>query len=108
MSVPRLSHLQFLVIGIVGGSTVPGREVRDRLRGFGIRKGGLAFYQLMARLEDGGLVEGTYSQQVVDGQIIRERHYVVTADGRQAWGASRDFYTKAIEGFGGREGLAGA
>jgi DNA-binding PadR family transcriptional regulator len=108
MNVPRLTHLQFLVVGIVRGRTVPGREVRDRLKSFGVRKSGPAFYQLMARLEDSGLVEGGYHQEIVEGQIIRERRYVITGAGGRAWEASRDFYIKAIEDFGGMEGLVGA
>ena len=106
--VPRLSHLQFLVVGILRRQSVPGREVRERLKAFGVKKSGPAFYQLMARLEDSGLVEGTYHQEIVDSQIIRERHYTLTADGSRSWEGSRDFYLEAIEGFGGREGLAGA
>ena len=106
--IPRLSHLQFLVVGILRGQSVPGREIRERLKAFGIRKGGPAFYQLMSRLEDAGLVDGSYHQEIVDGQIIRERHYTLTADGSRSWEGSRDFYLDAIKGFEGTEGLAGA
>ena len=108
MSVPRLSHLQFLVVGIVRGQTLAGREIRQQLRAFNVRKSGPAFYQLMARLEDAGLGEGTYHQEIVEGQIIRERHYSTTGAGGRAWEASRDFYVNAIENFDGMEGLAGA
>ncbi|MEJ2205597.1 MAG: helix-turn-helix transcriptional regulator [Gemmatimonadota bacterium] len=104
--IPRLSHLQFLVIGAARGGTVPGREIRERLHDFGVRKSGPAFYQLMARLEDAGMVDGSYHQEIVEGQIIRERHYRVTAAGTRAWEASRTFYVEAIRGFGGAEGLA--
>ena len=106
--VPRLSHLQFLVVGILRAQSVPGREVRERLKAFEVRKSGPAFYQLMSRLEDAGLVDGTYHQEIVDGQIIRERHYTITVDGIRAWEGSRDFYLEAIKGFGGVQGLAGA
>ena len=108
MTVPRLSHLQFLVLGIVRANPVPGREVRASLRDFGVRKSGPAFYQLMARLEDAGLVEGNYHQEVIEGQIIRERHYTATAAGTRAWTSSCDFYARAISRFRGREGWAGA
>ena len=106
--VPRLSHLQFLVIGIVRGGSLPGRTVRSRLAEFGVRKSGPGFYQLMARLEDAGLVHGRYEQEIVESQIIRERHYTVTASGARAWEHSRNFYVDAIRGFegGGLEGLA--
>ena len=106
--IPRLSHLQFLVVGLLRGRTLPGREIRDQLKLFGVRKSGPAFYQLMSRLEDAGLVEGSYHQEIIDGQIIRERHYRITADGTRAWEGSRDFYLAAIRGFEGLEGLAGA
>ena len=106
--VPRLSHLQFLVVGTLRGRTVSGRQVREKLKVFGVRKSGPAFYQLMSRLEDTRLVEGSYHQEIVDSQIIRERHYRLTAEGSRAWEGSRDFYLDAIRGFEGPEGLAGA
>ena len=106
--VPRLSHLQFLVAGTLRSRTVPGRDIRETLLAFGVRKSGPGFYQLMSRLEDAGLVEGAYHQEIVDSQIIRERHYRLTAEGSRAWEGSRDFYLDAIRGFEGREGLAGA
>lgn len=104
--VPRLSHLQFLVIGAIRRGAVPGRVIRETLEGFGVRKSGPAFYQLMSRLEDAGLVRGLYHQEIVEGQIIRERHYELTADGSAAWQGSRDFYLNAIKGF--EKGLTGA
>jgi len=109
MSVlPRLSHLQFLVAGILRGRTLAGREIRDGLENLDVRKSGPAFYQLMARLEDGGLVTGEYSQEIVAGQIIRERRYTLTAAGSGAFEESRDFYLKNIKGFQAIEGLARA
>ena len=105
--IPRLSHLQFLVVGIVRGGSLPGRAVRSRLAAFGVRKSGPGFYQLMARLEDAGLVNGRYEQEIVEGQIIRERHYTLTAAGSKAWDRSRDFYVNAIRGFEGQGGLEG-
>ena len=104
--IPRLSHLQFLVVGILRGTSLPGRKIREELRDFQVKKSGPAFYQLMARLEDAGLVEGRYNQEIVSSQIIRERHYTLTADGAGAWDRSRDFYLGAIRGFEGMPGLA--
>ena len=106
--IPRLSHLQFLVLGIVQPGALSGRAIRDRLRAFGARKSGPAFYQLMARLEDGGFVEGNYHKQVIESQIIRERHYRITGIGSSAWSNSRDFYLSAIQDFGSAERLSGA
>jgi hypothetical protein len=47
---------------------------------------------MMARLEDAGWVDGAYTQQIVDGQIIKERGYRITAAGQRAWTSTRDFY----------------
>lgn len=104
--IPRLSHLQFLVVGILRGKSVPGRKIREDLKNFQVKKSGPAFYQLMARLEDAGLVEGCYNQEIVSSQIIRERHYSLTADGASAWVQSRDFYLGAIRGFDEMPGMA--
>lgn len=106
--IPKLSHLQFLVAGILRGRTLPGRVLRQELAARGVRRGGPAFYQMMARMEDVGLVSGAYHQEIIEGQIIRERHYDLTAEGLKAWNASRDFYLSAIRGFEGLGGLADA
>ena len=107
MQLPKLTHLQFVILGLLRDRERCGRSLRDGLLAFDIRKRGPAFYQMMARLEDSGLVEGWYEQQIVESQIIRERHYRILGDGRTAWETSRDFYEAAIKGFEGRKsGLA--
>ncbi len=106
--IPKLSHLQFLVLGTLRGGPLAGREIRRRLESFGTRTRGPAFYQLMARLEDGGLVEGSYHQDIIDGQIIRERHYRITADGSAAWRDCTEFYVEVIRSFGPEGSLASA
>lgn len=55
---------------------------------------------MMARLEDAGLVAGEYDQKIVDGQIIKERRYTLTAAGESAWAATRAFYDEAIDAYG--------
>ena len=103
MQLPKLTHLQFVILGLLRDGEGSGRRLRDGLLLFDIRKGGPAFYQMMARLEDSGLVEGWYEQQIVESQIIRERHYRILGGGRTAWQTSRDFYEAAIRGFEGRK-----
>ena len=102
MALPRLTHLQFLVVSELVRQPTPGRDLRERLRKAGVRQSGPAFYQLMAGLEDGGFVSGWYEQQVIDGQIIRERHYKALAAGTRAAAESREFYRMSH----GRPGLA--
>ena len=95
MPLPEITHLQFLVLSLLGGEELPGRAIREGLTAQGERKSGPAFYQFMARLEDAGLVDGWYDQKVVAGQIIKERRYRVTGDGARACDEARNFYATA-------------
>jgi hypothetical protein len=92
-ALPELSHLQFAVLEIMGTATMSGKQVREGLKELGIAKNGPAFYQMMARLEEGKLVEGWYDQKIIDGQIIKERCYKITGDGARALNNTKRFYT---------------
>lgn len=98
MALPRLTHLQMAVLTELLRGKSRGRELRERLVAHGVRQSGPAFYQMMAGLEDGGYVSGWYEQQIVEGQIIRERHYRVLASGRRAWQECHAFYHKSLRG----------
>jgi hypothetical protein len=98
--IPAITHLQFLVLGMLRGGERPGRLVRRGLAQHGIRRTAPAFYQMMARLEDAGLVAGAYDQKIVDGQIIKERRYSLTRAGETAWASTRAFYDEAIDAYG--------
>jgi len=98
--IPEITHLQFLVLGMLRSGERTGRLVRRTLKRHGIERSGPAFYQMMARLEDAGLVAGEYDQKIVDGQIIKERRYSLTARGETAWTATRAFYSDAIDAYG--------
>lgn len=87
--IPDITHLQFLVLGMLRGGDRPGRLLRRALARHGVERTGPAFYQMMARLEDAGLVAGEYEQKVVDGQIIKERRYALTSRGEAAWSSTR-------------------
>jgi DNA-binding PadR family transcriptional regulator len=90
--LPDLTHLQFLILGVLRADERPGRVLRDALAGYGIRRTGPAFYQLMARLEKDGLVDGWYEQVTVGDQAVTERRYRITADGKKQWNEARAFY----------------
>lgn len=96
MKLPQITHLQFSVLAFLHGGERPGKAVRQQLAELGMRRSGPAFYQLMGRLEDAGLVEGRYDQKIVDGQIIKERLYAISEAGADAWQATRDFYVETI------------
>jgi len=90
--LPTITHLQFLVLGLLGDGPRSGRHIRAELGRHAVRRTSPAFYQMMARLEDAGFIEGWYDQKVVEGQLIKERHYCLRPAGVRAWRATRDFY----------------
>lgn len=94
--VPAITHLQFLLLDACRAAPRRGRHLRRALERRGVRRTAPAFYQLMARLEDAGLVAGEYEQKIVDGQIIKERRYTVTAAGLAEWRATRAFYAESL------------
>jgi len=98
--LPEVTHLQFLVLGILRGGGRSGRALRKTLARHGVRRSGPAFYQMMARLEDARLVAGEYDQKIVDAQIIKERRYTLTPGGESAWSSTRAFYDEAIGAYG--------
>ncbi len=100
MTNQRLSSLQFLILGVLLEGDRPGRTIRERLAEFGESRTGPAFYRLMSRMEDAGLIVGRYDHEVVDGQMIRQRIYRVNATGRRRWEAQRSFQDKVVACFG--------
>lgn len=73
---------------------VAGRELRGALKkNHRIKRTSPAFYQMMARLEEAGLVHGWYRQRVADGVAIKERCYRLRGKGMKAWQDTRAFYT---------------
>jgi DNA-binding PadR family transcriptional regulator len=90
--LPDLTHLQFLVLGVLHGGKQPGRVVRDALAEFGVRRTAAAFYQLMARLERDRLVDGFYESLVIGDQSVTERRYRITPAGTKSWNEARTFY----------------
>ena len=94
MSLPDLTHLQFLVIGILMGSEKAGRDIREEMAKHGAKKSSPAFYMMMKRMEDAGFVKGWYVKEDIDGQIVRERTYRVIGNGVRAWEESMEFYAR--------------
>ena len=97
--VPETTHLQYLVLALLREGPRLGRQVRHRLAQHGVRRSAPAFYQMMARLEDAGLVAGGYDQKIIEAQIIKERRYTLTPAGEAAWRTTRDFYVETIPDF---------
>jgi DNA-binding PadR family transcriptional regulator len=90
--LPALTHLQFLVLGVLRANEQPGRAIREAIATYGVRRSGPAFYQMMARLERDGLVEGWYEQITAGGQSVKERRYRIKPAGARLWSATQSFY----------------
>ena len=91
-TLPDLTHLHVLILGVLRKDEQPGRVLRRALGQYGVRRTAAAFYQLMARLEKMGLVEGHYEQITVGDQAVTERRYRITAGGTKAWARAQTFY----------------
>ncbi len=91
-TLPEITHLQFLILGALSGAEQSGRDLRALLASHNVKSSGPAFYQMMARLEAAGLVEGWYEQTVVEGQNIKERRYALLKPGERALAETRAFY----------------
>ena len=95
--LPPVTHLQFLVLEFLRDQEEPGRAVRGMLRQHGVRRSTPAFYQLMARLEEMGVVRGKYVAKLVKGQTVKERRYTLTPAGARAYSATCAFYREKLE-----------
>jgi DNA-binding PadR family transcriptional regulator len=93
-SLPALTHMHYLVLGVLRSDDQPGRVLRQALAAYGVRRTAPAFYQLMARLEASKLVEGWYEQIVAGDQSVTERRYRITPEGSKAWSRARTFYSE--------------
>jgi DNA-binding PadR family transcriptional regulator len=92
MPLPFLTHLQFLVLSMLKHDSHSGRFLRERLKEEKAEQSAAAFYQMMARLEEGRLVSGWYESSVIDGQTIKERKYEISPRGARAVKQSEEFY----------------
>jgi len=89
--VPKITHLQFLVIRILGAKPRLGREIREMLAAEGESRSLPGFYQMMGRLEKDGLVEGS-DRIAIEGQTATERRYRATETGIKQANEAFDFY----------------
>jgi DNA-binding PadR family transcriptional regulator len=96
-ALPGVTHLQFLVLEALSDTEQAGRALRAMLSTYRVRSSAPAFYQMMGRLEDAGLVEGWYDGRVVDGQHVKERCYRLTKPGARAVSATRRFYLDRLD-----------
>ena len=96
MPLPRTTHQQFAVLNTLKDGEQWGRDIRAALKSQGYASTNASFYEMMDRLETGGLTEGWYEEREVLGQSFRERRYKITAAGIAAWEEVAAFYTARL------------
>jgi DNA-binding PadR family transcriptional regulator len=91
--LPTTTHQQFAVLDALhDGSEHWGRDVRAAIKKDGYKSTNQSFYELMDRMESGGLVVGKYADRDVLGQMFRERCYQITGAGVIAWENAVKYY----------------
>lgn len=97
--IPEISVPQLVAMGMMRkhAEMKPARQLKEELGDYGYVKNGQGFYQMIARLEELGFVDGMYREKVVDGFVIRQRHYALTVEGIRVY----DELTEIIDSFSG-------
>lgn len=108
MGLPKLTALQFAVIDCLQGRTLKGRELRDMLLSEkGIKREGPAFYMVMSRMEEAGLICSETTGVVITGKTYHEKSYWVSGDGRSAYDETRSFFEGSSDWEGGLQPVNG-
>lgn len=92
--LPTITHLQAAILKQLRDSPLAGVAVRIGLCALGIKKEGPAFYQLMARMEEAGLIDSRKTPLTVGDQRYHECHYKITAKGRKELERTEEFYER--------------
>lgn len=89
--MPAAARVRSLVLASLADSGRTARELRATLAEHGVRQSLPAFFEMMAGLEDDGLVTGRDELRDRGGQTFQERAYEITAAGQDAWRSFGDF-----------------
>lgn len=88
--IPKISHLQFMILQSLHTEEKTGKQLRNELRLEGVKRTKAAFYQLMNRMEWSGLIKSNYKGETPEYQQLKDKYFNITKKGII-------FYTKTIE-----------
>lgn len=96
--LPSISHLQFAVLDQLVRRTrgASSDRIRCLMSEIGAEREGPAFYQLMKRLEDAGLLVSSPQEFNVGGGKVIRTHYRITVEGKTAWRDTLQFYAARL------------
>ena len=97
MTFPPLTHLQSLVIKLILSGRYDAPQIRDGLKAFGASKSCGAFYELMGRMEEAGLIAGSQCRSVRTGELVQRWDYAVTERGRELLRQTARFYMTDLD-----------
>lgn len=92
MGLPRLTHLQFAVLRVIGDGRVHGVYIHERLERVDISYKLGSFKAIMTNMERAGLVESELVRGRRPGLNYQEKLYWATDSGKQDVERSREFY----------------
>lgn len=94
-TLPTVTPLQFVFLDVLSDGTLTGKEMRRKLRRRGACRSPIAFYRVIQRLKQAGLV--TARRVPKDQGQFRgaQCKYSVTKAGRDAVAVTRAFYSQA-------------
>ncbi|MEK6894086.1 MAG: helix-turn-helix transcriptional regulator [Nanoarchaeota archaeon] len=88
-----ITPLQFATLSLVENESLEGPELRKRLKSkFGYNAGRATYYEMLGRLKNDSLMEGSYCLSETRGQIVRAKIYSATEKGKNEMKRARDFY----------------
>lgn len=78
MTIPEITPLQFMVLCILKPGPLFGKYLREELEKNEHKTSLPAFYQMMSRMEDAGLVQSTPYDEFENGFAVRKNNYSAT------------------------------
>lgn len=97
LELPTLTHLRVFILAKLGDDgPVSGRQLQQALQDIGNSPSRQAFYEMMGKLADSGLVAAESRQEDVHGYKVRLTFYSLTEEGRCLCEQFFEYYSHTI------------
>ena len=92
VSLPTLSHVEFVAIDCTVQQERSARDIREHLAKLGWNRTDASLSHTMRKLVGQGLLECQYRQSIARGHTVTQAHYIPTKQGLVAWRSTLLFY----------------
>ena len=89
---PSLTLYQICILNAIGHSELKNVKLREILDNQGFKQKVAGFGDTMRRLEKKGLVTSRFSQSVVNGHTIKEKHFKISGKGMVSLFKAKNFF----------------